>query len=195
MLRPAFSVMRAGQQLVDQFGPGDLGVIFPGMEELLRFLRRRWQSRQIKVGATQECLRVRQHTDLPMILDESMTGLDMVLRGAADNAMDLINLKINKVGGLVRARQVRDLCVELGIVMTVEDTWGSEVASAAIAHLAQSLPAGFHFQSSPFHAYNVGEVASGGPIVEAGRMRPTPGAGLGVDLHIDALGAPVLDVS
>ena len=143
----------------------------------------------------EECLRVREHTDLPMILDESMTGLDMVLRGAADGAMDLINLKINKVGGLVRARQVRDLCVQLGIVMTVEDTWGSEVASAAIAHLAQSVPEGFHFQSSPFHAYNVGEVASGGPIVENGRMRPTPGPGLGVDLHIDTLGDPILDVT
>ncbi len=34
---------------------------------------------------------------------------------AADLAMDVVNLKISKLGGLTRARQARDLCVSLGI--------------------------------------------------------------------------------
>jgi cis-L-3-hydroxyproline dehydratase len=28
-----------------------------------------------------------------------------------------------QVGGLTKARQVRDLCVSLGIAMNIEDTW------------------------------------------------------------------------
>ena len=45
------------------------------------------------------------------MLDEVIDGLDMVVRGHADGAMDVVNLKISKVGGLTRARQIRDLCV------------------------------------------------------------------------------------
>ena len=54
--------------------------------------------------------------------------------------MDVINLKISRVGGLTRARQFRDLCVSLGITITIEDTWGGEIATAAIAHLGHSTP-------------------------------------------------------
>jgi cis-L-3-hydroxyproline dehydratase len=87
----------------------------------------------------EECLVVRQHTMQPMILDECMDSLRTLLRGVADGATDLINLKISRAGGLARARQIRDLCVSLGIVMTIEDTWGGEIATAAIAHLAADL--------------------------------------------------------
>ena len=50
--------------------------------------------------------------------------------------------KISKVGGLTRARQIRDLCVSLGIALTIEDTWGGDITTAAIAHLAHSTPTG-----------------------------------------------------
>ena len=65
----------------------------------------------------------------------------MVVRGHADGAMDVINLKIGKVGGLTRARQIRDFCVAMGIAMTIEDSWGGDIVTAAIAHLAHSTPA------------------------------------------------------
>ncbi len=63
----------------------------------------------------EQCLAVRQHTQRPFVLDEVVDGIDMVVRGVADHAMDVINLKISKVGGLTKARQIRDLCVSLGI--------------------------------------------------------------------------------
>ena len=56
--------------------------------------------------------------------------------------MDVINLKIGKVGGLTRARQIRDFCVAMGIAMTIEDSWGGDIVTAAIAHLAHSTPDG-----------------------------------------------------
>ena len=139
----------------------------------------------------EECLNVRRHTHLPMILDECMDSLPVLLRGYHDGAMDLINLKINRMGGLTRARQVRDLCISLGIVMTIEDSWGGEIATSAIAHLAQSTPDRFHFQSSAFHDYHTVAIASGGPIVKGGFMYASENPGLGVEPDMDVIGKPV----
>lgn len=142
----------------------------------------------------EECLAVRQHTDLPMILDECMDGLEMLLRGYQDRAMDLINLKINRMGGLTKARFIRDLCMKLGIVMTIEDSWGGEIATSAIAHLAHSTPEGFHFQSSAFHEYHTVAIAEGGPSVADGYMTANDRPGLGVEPDMAVLGEAVLDV-
>ena len=141
----------------------------------------------------EECLAVRQHTNLPFVLDECIDGLPILLRGYQDRAMDLINLKINRMGGLTRARQVRDLCVSLGIVMTIEDSWGGEIATAAIAHLAQSTPEAFHFQSSAFHEYSTVNIAEGAPAVAEGYMVAPASPGLGVTPIMDVLGTPVID--
>ena len=89
----------------------------------------------------EECLAVRRHTDHPFVLDENIDSLDMLLRAKADLAMDVVNLKISKLGGLTKTKQVRDLCVSMGIAMTLEDSWGGDITTAAIAHLAHSTPA------------------------------------------------------
>ena len=143
----------------------------------------------------EECLAVRPFCRHPMILDECMDGLPVLLRGWQDRAMDLINLKINRFGGLTRARLVRDLCVQLGIGMTIEDSWGGEIATAAIAHLAQSTPAAFHFQSSAFHEYHTVAIAEGAPEVDGGWMVAPDRPGLGVTPDFDRLGEPVAVVS
>jgi len=139
----------------------------------------------------EECLAVRRHCDHPMILDECMDSINILMRGYQDNAMDLINLKINRVGGLTRARQYRDLCMTMGITMTVEDSWGGEISTAAIAHLAHSIPSTFHFQSSAFHEYSNLEIASGGPTIEDGYMTISDRPGLGVEPNMAALGDPI----
>ena len=90
------------------------------------------------------CLAVRRHTDLPMILDEVIDSVPALLRAHADGAMDAINLKLSKVGGLTRARQMRDLCVALGVPMTIEGSGGGDVIGTAVAHLAQAIPPSRH---------------------------------------------------
>ena len=87
----------------------------------------------------EECLAIRRRTDHPFVLDECIDGVGAVVRGHADSAMDAVNLKISKLGGLSATRLARDLCVSLGIAVTIEDSWGSDVATAAIAHLAHRV--------------------------------------------------------
>ena len=139
----------------------------------------------------EECLTVRQHTNLPFVLDECMDSLSALLRAHHDNAMDFINLKINRMGGLTRARQIRDLCISLGLAMNVEDSWGGEIATAAIAHLAHSTPAEFQLQSSAFHDYSTVSIADGAPSVQDGYMGASDAPGLGVTPNMTQLGEPV----
>ncbi len=77
--------------------------------------------------------------------------------------MDVVNLKISKLGGLTKTRQVRDLCVSLGLAMTLEDSWGGDVTTAAIAHLAHSTPEEFRFTSTDFNSYVTVSNATGAP--------------------------------
>jgi L-alanine-DL-glutamate epimerase-like enolase superfamily enzyme len=137
------------------------------------------------------CLAVRRICRHPFILDECMDGLPVLLRGWTDGAMDAINLKINRFGGLTRARLVRDLCVALGLPMNIEDSWGGEIATAAIAHLASSTPPEFHFQSAAFHEWSGRAIATGAPQIADGRMTASDRPGLGIEPIMDVLGKPV----
>jgi len=138
-----------------------------------------------------ECLSIRRHCDQPMILDECMDSIDMLIRGRNDSAMDQVNVKINRLGGMTKARQFRDLCIEFGIYMTIEDAWGGEIATAAIAHLAHSTPTAFHSQSSAFHEYTDLVIADGGPEISDGYMTAADAPGLGVVPRMEVLGNPV----
>src|SRR5436190_3804523 len=44
----------------------------------------------------EECLSIRRRTDHPFVLDETIDGIGILLRAAADNAMDVVNIKISK---------------------------------------------------------------------------------------------------
>lgn len=142
----------------------------------------------------EECLAVRRNTTLPFILDECIDSLSMLLRALKDRAMDVVNLKISRIGGISKLRRFRDLCADSGIAMTIEDSWGSEVATAAIAHLSHSAPPGFHFQSSAFQEYNSVRVASGGVKIKDGFMTAPDTPGLGVNLDMSVLGKPTADI-
>ena len=109
--------------------------------------------------------------------------------------MDVINLKINRMGGITKSRIIRDLCTSLGIIMTIEDSWGGEIADAAIAHLAHSTPEDMHFQSSAFHEYASISIAEGGPVIKDGFMSMSDAPGLGVTPDWDRLGAPVASIA
>ena len=143
----------------------------------------------------EECLSIRRRTSHPFVLDESVDSIPMLLRAHAEGAMDVVNIKISKLGGLTVARQVRDLCVAMGVAMTIEDSWGGDIATAAIAHLAHSTPEPFRFSATDFNSYVTVPIAEDAPKRENGFMRAPDGPGLGVTPIAAALGAPVLDTA
>src|SRR6185436_12283166 len=134
------------------------------------------------------------HTNRPFVLDEVIDGLPMVVQTFADQAADVINLKISKVGGLTKARQIRDLCVALGMVLTIEDTWGGDIVTAAIAHLAHSTPPEFLFTATDFNSYVTVSIADGAPQRKNGRLAASTEPGLGIKPRWDVLGKPVFSL-
>ena len=107
--------------------------------------------------------------------------------------MDAINLKISKVGGMTKARQIRDLCVTLNIPMTIEDSWGGDIITAAIAHLAHSTPESLRFSATDFNSYVTVSNATGAPQRDAGNMQASDEPGLGIEPNVDALGKAVAE--
>src|SRR5437868_10172432 len=159
-IRQVAAELQAGDRLIADANTGWL------MHDALRVVR---GVRDVDVYIEQpcltyeECLSVRRHCDHPFVLDEVIDSIDVLLRAHADRAMDVVNLKISKLGGLTKAKQARDLCVSLGVAMTIEDTWGGDIVTAAIAHLAHSTPPEFQFTATDFNSYVPVSMADGGP--------------------------------
>ena len=92
------------------------------------------------------------------------------------------------------AREIGGRDVSLGVVMTLEDSWGGDVVTAAIAHLAHSTPPEFLFTSTDFNSYVTVSIADGAPHRANGRMAAGTAPGLGVTPRADVLGKPVLEI-
>ena len=85
------------------------------------------------------------------------------MRAHSDDAFDIACIKISKMGGLTRARFARDFCAAMGIPMCVEDVWGGEIVTAALAHLAASTPSAVLMNTTDLHNYNTVHLAAGAP--------------------------------
>jgi L-alanine-DL-glutamate epimerase-like enolase superfamily enzyme len=78
--------------------------------------------------------------------------------------------------------------------MTLEDSWGGDITTAAIAHLAHSTPEALRFTSTDFNSYVTVSTAAGAPQCRNGVMLASEAPGLGVTPRPDVLGAVVVDV-
>ena len=141
----------------------------------------------------EECYSIRKMTDHPFVLDESIDGLPILLRANSLQAMDVVNIKISKFGGLTKARQARDLCVSLGIAMTIEDSWGGDIITAAISHLAHSTPTELLFSSTDFNSYVTVSIADDAPQRNNGRLASSTQPGLGINPIMKSLGQVVFE--
>ena len=139
----------------------------------------------------EECQQVRRRTDLPMKLDECLTGMAAAQRIVADRGAEICCLKISNLGGLSRARRVRDYLVENRFPVVAEDTWGGEIATAALSHFAASTPAEFLVNATDLHNYNTRSTGIGGPTTAGGKLYAPDTPGLGVTPDFESLGDPV----
>ena len=143
----------------------------------------------------EECIAVRRNSTLPFVLDENIVSIQALLRAYHDGATECINLKVSRFGGLTRAKEVRDFCESLGISMTIEDTMGGDITTAAVAHLAASTRPEFLFCTTNMNSWITDRFAKGAPEVVNGRTTVPSGAGLGIEVDESWLGEPEFSVS
>ncbi len=143
----------------------------------------------------EECLYVRRLTTLPMVLDEVITDPTTFLRAWHACGMDAVNVKISKVGGLTRARRLRELAEAVGVSLTIEDTWGGDLVTAAVSHLAASVDERLLFTVSFMNDWTNEHIAGYEPRSQVGLGRAPERPGLGVDVDVAALGEPLFSAA
>jgi len=142
-----------------------------------------------------ECASLRGACERPLVLDESIVALDDLLRAHRDGVADGITVKLQRVGGITRAALIRDVAVELGVGVTVEDAGGASLATAAVVHLGLGTPERLRVHTCDFHTWVSVDHGTGLPPRAEGGQAPPPGAGLGIEVDVEALGVPVVDVA
>ena len=138
----------------------------------------------------EDCARVRSACGLPMKLDENAHDTASLLAGHAAGVMDAVAIKLSKFGGLSAARRARDLCLHLGAKMCIEDTWGSDITTAALLHLAAATDPLRLMNACDLSFYVSPRLDLAGPERRNGRIAPPEGPGLGVRPDRESLGAP-----
>lgn len=139
----------------------------------------------------EECLKVRRRTRLTTALDESVTDFDALSKAARDDAADIVHIKLSRVGGITRAKQIRDFCVVAGLSLSWAASGGIEISDAAATHVALSTPSANLFGLWNCREFNTKRFAEGGPTHSDGRARMPDLPGLGVEPLAHVLGAPV----
>jgi cis-L-3-hydroxyproline dehydratase len=139
----------------------------------------------------EECIEVRRHTTLPMVYDEIVHDVPTMLRAVREGGAGAFNLKVSKVGGLTRAKLMRDLAEQLGVQVTIEDTWGGDVVSATSAHLAASTSPEALLTVSFMNDWTNEHVAGYQPRSVNGIGTAPTAPGLGIDVDRSTLGAPL----
>lgn len=140
----------------------------------------------------EECIEVRKRTTLPMVYDEVVRDVPTLLRAVREGGAGAFNLKISKVGGLTKAKLMRDLAQEIGVQVTIEDTWGGDIVSAASAHLSASTRRESLLTVSFMNDWTNEHVAGYQPRSVHGFGSAPAGAGLGIAVDAATLGAPLL---
>lgn len=139
-----------------------------------------------------ECAEVAARAPQPVLLDECVHSFDDHLRAWSLRACAGVKVKPNRVGGLTRARAIRDFGVSVGWRMHIEDVGGSALADTAAIHLAASTPDTWRMASWLAHAHlAVDPVPGQGARNQGGWATPPSAPGLGAAPDPHALGAPV----
>ena len=139
-----------------------------------------------------QCAHVAARVPQPILLDECLHDFQDHLVAWQRRACEGAKVKPNRLGGLTRARQVRDFGVAVGWQMHIEDVGGTALADTAAIHLAASTPDANRLASWLCHYHlAVDPVPDQGARNIGGHAAPPTTPGLGITPDIDRLGPPV----
>ncbi|MDR7304502.1 L-alanine-DL-glutamate epimerase-like enolase superfamily enzyme [Haloactinomyces albus] len=125
------------------------------------------------------------------MLDELVQHEDDLIQMISQDVADGIGLKVSKAGGLTRGRRHRDIATAAGATVSVQDTVGSTITFAAVAHLGATVPErSLRCVLDSRGMVSVEAADFDAPIIDGGVLVPDR-SGLGLTVHLDRLGEPV----
>jgi o-succinylbenzoate synthase len=135
---------------------------------------------------------VRRSTSIPVMADESVHSPSDALRLIQKEAVDLINIKLMKSGGILKARRICDVAEAGGIPCTIGCMGESGLGIAAGAHLAAGLKNMMYADLDSDLLQVEKLVKKGGTSVLNSKRVFSGGSGLGiVELNVELTGAPL----
>ena len=153
--------------------------------QAVRVLR---QLEDVRLGVVEQPVRrddirgmafVRQNVSASIMADEGIETATDALRHIEAGAMDVVSIKIWKMGGLYRSQEIASVCRAANVGVHVGSTAGSQLLEAIQLHFCAAL-------ADLFGGAEIGEFESltndpaSGLAVENGALRVPSAAGLGV---------------
>lgn len=160
--------------------------------QAVRVLR---QMENVRLGAVEQPVKrddlrgmafVRQHVSIPVMADEGIETAGDALRHIEAGAMDAVSIKLWKMGGLYRARDIASLCGAANIGVHIGSTAGSQLLEAIQLHFAASM-------MELFGGAEIGEFESlsddpaSGLVIRDGQLGVPTAPGLGVQVIVEKL--------
>ena len=141
-----------------------------------------------------DCAHLRDSWSGPMVMDENITSLAALLEAHRLGVADGVTVKLTRVGGITPAKLIRDVAVELGIGVTVEDASGCDLADTTFAHMNASTPQRLRVHTVDFDSWvTITHVEGPSPRQGSFLVPQADAPGLGLVLREEVLGEPFVD--
>lgn len=129
---------------------------------------------------------VRQNVRTPIMADEAVQTATDALRLLEASAMDAVSIKLWKMGGYYKSREIASVCSAANVGVHVGSTAGSQLMEAMQLHFCATLPDLFAgAEIGEFESLN--EDPASGLNVIGGKLSVSNRAGLGVDIDMNKL--------
>ena len=129
---------------------------------------------------------VRQNVNIPIMADEGVETATDALRLIEAGGMDAVSIKLWKMGGYYKSREIAAICNAANVGVHVGSTAGSQLMEAMQLHFCASIPELFAgAEIGEFESLN--EDPASGLTVTQGKLSVSNRAGLGVDIDMNQL--------
>ena len=142
--------------------------------------------------------RVAERTGARVMLDQCLSTLSAYANLGCDGFAAGAGIKPTVLGGMRRAAVARDLCVEFGIHMKVDDAWCTSLGSAACLAVAVGASPGLVIGSldmGPYMETCIANTDGARPYADTTHYLAAASPGIGLTPDLTRLPAPLFDVT